>query len=358
MRRVLFVSVLTLWVCGPAMAGMYIPGEPADFVPIDGKVTALSFDRFRLKMTDLTGAALALDPRYPTSDLGKKYVALMKELQQQRRQLSAERLTSLGGYYYRLVKWDDALDVFLEASRKDRTNFEAYSDLVVLYLVQGQYTEARTYFGSAKQPPKLPGMSSEESAWCYKVDGYLLKLIRERSSEKRNAVPPNQLHPDNLFGVEFVGESGGYEAGKLAQVQKSKLPEDSIAIVQQLLFWMPGDARLYWQLAELYNASGEMENARTIMNECVDSRRYQPDLLREHRRQIDEEIEQRREQRAKKQRESEEEQAHNEGRKKKIMIGVAIGGGAIILLLLYWQVGILLRKSREKNVGRSNASGA
>jgi Flp pilus assembly protein TadD len=357
MWRYLLGALFLGGLSGTAHAGVYIPGEPADFVPSDGKIVALSFDRFRLKMADLTGAAAALDPRYKTSELGKLIVAKAKELDQRKARLTADELTALGAFDYRLAKWDAALDVLLQATRMDRSNFRATSDLATLEFAQGQYQEAWRYLSDAKslQPRELTGMSRDEMAWCFKVDGILRTLARARAREKQSAIPVNQLPPDDLFGVEFVGESGSYESGKLAQVQKSKLPDDAIAIVQQLLLWTPSDARLYWLLAELYNASGETSNALTIMNDCMDARRYQPDLLREHRRVIQEAVDRqqqedarRREEQAQKQKQSDEEQAHSKERTKKIMIGVGVIFGAIVLLLLYWQVGIVLRRVSKK----------
>ena len=63
--------------------------------------------------------------------------------------------------------------------------------------------------------------------------------------------------------VKFVGASGKFEPGNLAPEEKAKLPKDAIEIVQQLLVWLPEDARLYWLLGELYNAQGGAKNIRT-----------------------------------------------------------------------------------------------
>src|SRR5580700_10969815 len=119
MWRYLLGALFLGGLSGTAHAGVYIPGEPADFVPSDGKIVALSFDRFRLKMADLTGAAAALDPRYKTSELGKLIVAKAKELDQRKARLTADELTALGAFDYRLAKWDAALDVLLQATRMD-----------------------------------------------------------------------------------------------------------------------------------------------------------------------------------------------------------------------------------------------
>ena len=54
--------------------------------------------------------------------------------------------------------------------------------------------------------------------------------------------------------------------------EKAKLPKYAIEIVQQLLVWLPEDARLYWLLGELYNAQGGPKNihtARMIFDELA-----------------------------------------------------------------------------------------
>jgi hypothetical protein len=86
--------------------------------------------------------------------------------------------------------------------------------------------------------------------------------------------------------MRFVGESGQYEAGVLAARERSKLPADAIAIVQQLLLWLPEDTRLYWLLGELYNAAGDTDAARRILEDCVDNRRFEGHELRAHRQII------------------------------------------------------------------------
>ena len=67
-----------------------------------------------------------------------------------------------------------------------------------------------------------------------------------------------------------------------------KLPDDAIAVVQQLLLWLPDDTRLYWLLAELYNADGAPATAARIFDECMDSRGFQTKQLGEHRRLVKE----------------------------------------------------------------------
>lgn len=63
-----------------------------------------------------------------------------------------------------------------------------------------------------------------------------------------------------------------------------KLPPDALAVTQQLLLLFPGDTRLYWLLAELYAADGQLDDARKILDECAWSRQYgNRRALMEHR---------------------------------------------------------------------------
>jgi hypothetical protein len=69
--------------------------------------------------------------------------------------------------------------------------------------------------------------------------------------------------------VQFVGPSGKFEPGKIAAAEKAKLPPDAIAVVQQLLIWMPQDLRLYWLLGELMNADGDVDSAEVVFSEML-----------------------------------------------------------------------------------------
>ena len=84
--------------------------------------------------------------------------------------------------------------------------------------------------------------------------------------------------------VRFIGESGKYEADKLATTEQKKLPPNALAIVQQLLLWLPDDPRLYWLLGELLNAEGKGKEALDVLSRCADARNFRPEALMEHRR--------------------------------------------------------------------------
>jgi hypothetical protein len=93
---------------------------------------------------------------------------------------------------------------------------------------------------------------------------YLLRLMRHRFREvrlpKSGPSRPETLDPIFVFGpentpVRFVNEQGAFEVGRIAAKEMEKLPGNAVAIVEQLLIWMPGDDRLFWLLGEVLNAS-------------------------------------------------------------------------------------------------------
>jgi hypothetical protein len=165
-------------------------------------------------------------------------------------------------------------------------------------------------------------------------------LIRQRWKERQDGIPADRLMPDDLFGVTFAGDDGTYLPGTIAESERAKLPADALATVQLLLLWMPHDSRLYWLLGELYNASGQPNFALTILNECVDPRRFQPELLRAHRQTLKEHFE--RLEAA----EKEKAQQMDESKRRSFFVAVAIGGTLVGLLLL-WQIRLIARRWRR-----------
>jgi hypothetical protein len=319
-----------------ASAGLYESGEPYEFVPKDGKVAAHSFDHFRIRLSDLRG--IAVNSPQPSS-LRQKYIAKRDELSPRFRRLSAPELDVLGACDYRLYEADRALDAWLEASRRDRSNFAAYSNLALLKLATGDLREARLRDADARsiQPHVLPGMNKEQSDWYLKVEGHLRQLMKNRLAESGKGIAPDQLLPDDLFGVQFVGDGGGYQAGQIAAAEQAKLPDDAIAIVQQLMFWLPHDARLQWLLAEQYNAEGDPGSALTLLNECVEAMRFHPVQLREHQRALQQYFDELRMQ-------EEQRQQDTDRQKRETFWGVVLAGTILVVGLVGWQLRIMLRR--------------
>src|SRR5262245_33694981 len=149
MRRLLplALGLLLLSVLG-VRAGMYIPGEPSEFVPNGGKARALALDQFRLRLQD----AVAAHSRANPTKLRRDLLARIAELESRRARLSSMELVALGGYHYRIGDNELAFAAWLEASRKDPRNFLAYSGLALLKLATGELLEARRYQEDARVP--------------------------------------------------------------------------------------------------------------------------------------------------------------------------------------------------------------
>jgi hypothetical protein len=132
-------------------------------------------------------------------------------------------------------------------------------------------------------------LTKEQLDWLRTAEKYHLELVKLRY---REAAPAGRASVreklDDLFrekgSVRFVAESGRYEAGKLAAAERAKLPADALAVVQELVLWLPDDTRLYWLLGELYNANGDIEASAKIFDDCIGNvRRFSAPDLRAHR---------------------------------------------------------------------------
>src|SRR5262249_15078910 len=129
----------------------------------------------------------------------------------------------------------------------------------------------------AAWPKAHPQFSAEQLAWYHRVERYQLRLLhlRQREITGSNRTPAGV---DALFAsrFDFANPSETYTPGR-------DLPEDATAVTEQLLLWLPRDDRLYWLLGEVLNATGNVENAASVLNELVSARNYNPgNKVREH----------------------------------------------------------------------------
>ena len=184
---------------------------------------------------------------------------------------------SLSAYLIRREKFQEAIELLKPLSRKESDNFLVYSNLSTAYHLSGQ--EATLAYDALDQaltiwPDNWNKLDDKMQLFLGQIGWDETKFRRYREAEiyqrellklRRLEKPKSQPETlDNLFGVNFVGESGSYEAGKLAAKEKAKLPARALTIVQQLLVWSPHDPRLYWLLGEIYNAQGDVATALKI----------------------------------------------------------------------------------------------
>lgn len=267
-------------------AGFYDPFKlTSPLVGVDGP-RALPWELYRDRLSDVLRLG---DPVQP-SKLRLDAIKRRDELLARGRSLSVDELSELGLLQWRLREPEKALDTLMRAKGADPRSFWPLANLGALFFATGQLQEAESHQGAslAAFPSPWPGKPAE-GVWYWAVEKAQLQLNRSRLAET-GARPANRSRPvlevDPLFPVRFVGPSGEYEAGKIADAERDKLPPNAIALVQQLLLWFPEDTRLLWLLGELYNATGDLRAADQVFDDCVGSRRFESPTLREHRRKV------------------------------------------------------------------------
>ncbi len=288
-RRWLAVGLL-LWVVSPARAGFYDPRKPTSPLLTESGVRPLHYEQLRNELSTLRSIGDPLKPKGPREAVLKKRDEL---LARGARALDPTEAAELGMIQWRLRDPDSALATLKQAAGRNPRNFWVLTHLGSVHQALGQYRDGSTYLEAARDffPAPWPAGPPAAGEWFKKAEGYQLKLLRLRlpeSSFRTSGRPVPAADVDHLFGVRFVGPSGQFEAGKIADAERAGLPVDAVAVVQQLLLWFPDDARLLWLLGELYNADGNLEASSKILDDCVWQRRYESPALREHRRLVQE----------------------------------------------------------------------
>jgi tetratricopeptide (TPR) repeat protein len=238
--------LLLLLLPSAARAGLYYSGEQYAELP----------SRFRGFLIDhraLRTAAVERPGNLPASPLRDDYFAAAEKLEKlaKTRVLTADETADLGAVYVRLGKLDKALAVLVPAARKTE-HFRLAANLGTAFQLSGDLDRAADYLTEAVRlaPEKLKPFEQ-----------YHLKLVRLRMKEGLTA---KVVAVDDLFGVKYDGGPG-----KMADTERKKLPDDAVAIVQQLALWLPSDGRLLWQLGELANANGDVRMAAAMLEGCV-----------------------------------------------------------------------------------------
>ena len=185
-------------------------------------------------------------PGVPAHELRDQYDAAAKTLEAAAkvRVLTADEVADLGALYVRLGRPTKAIEV-LRGGRRDHPNhFAIAANLGTAWQAQGDLVEAIRALGEAVHLAPARWKPAEELH---------LKLVTLRQAEGKTTAAL-----DDLFGVNFADA-----------IDRKKLPAADVALVQQLALWLPGDARILWQLSELANAHGDARTAAAIMEGCV-----------------------------------------------------------------------------------------
>jgi tetratricopeptide (TPR) repeat protein len=280
----LWVVVLAAWLtaCRTAQAGLYSSWE-APFVG--------DYRKFLLEIGNLRGMASKETEQNPKSlrKQALERVALFLK------KASTDGLTmpeqiDLSADYIRLGENDSAIGVLRDRElQQSRYKFLVMANLATAYINLQQYEDAEMYLREALQawPKSWPGWTPTQLDWFRRAEERQHLLVRLRRKEPKQAQDLDKLFPK----LRFVGPSGDYEAGVLAPAQGDNAPSDDLLLVEQLLYWMPNDPRLYWFMAELLNAKGDYRTAYALMDELSQTRNFRPPELTAHRRVLGERIE-------------------------------------------------------------------
>jgi tetratricopeptide (TPR) repeat protein len=285
-------------------AGLYNAGEPLPGPVVKERgVQALGFSQFEDVLSSLIAIGVEQAPgsKLTDSPQRKHYLSRAEELQAKARtgRLTLQDRVNWSAYLMRLRKYDEAVQALEPVMAEARQNFMVTTNLATAHQLAGHLDRALVYLQQLKDlwPQTWPGFTKQQLEWLRTAEKYHLEIVKLRYREVAQRSPgraPAHETLDDLFHgaqgpVRFVGESGQYEAGKLAKSERAMLPPDALAIVQQLIIWLPDDTRLYWLLGELYNADGDVEAAAKIFDDCVGNvRRFSAPELREHRQIVQE----------------------------------------------------------------------
>lgn len=274
------IVVAALGIClaaaDPLQAGVYSLAETAPWpLPVN------NFRQFRFDLGDRRSIAGSQEgegmPRQRYLDRVAKLTAKEKA-----GGLTRDDRIDLSACYLYLMKPEDAARV-LEAVPQDQRNFMVLCNLATAHQQAGRLDRAAFYLRQALEgrdadgkpiwPTLWPGWGRDRLNWYRRAEKFHLLLLegRYRESLRQPNRPWDSLDP--LFpNVRFVGPSGTYEAGGIGPAQWAELPADALALVVQLVLWLPNDDRLFWLLGELLNAQGDVAAAETVLSELVRGR--------------------------------------------------------------------------------------
>src|SRR5438094_1487481 len=179
----------------------------------------------------------------------REFLAARAKLQAKSRAegLTEEEKVNLSGCLIRLRQYQEAVDLLTPVATRECRHFMVFANLAAAEQQVGQLERAVSHLEQAQDvwPQELPGLSQEQLRWFRQAEKYHLLLARHRWAQARRSAQ-SQPSLDPLFvkdgqPVLYVGDNGQYEAGKIAASERAKLPPDTLAIVQQLLIWLPDD---------------------------------------------------------------------------------------------------------------------
>lgn len=250
-RAIALTAFLLLLAASNASGGVYYSRESYAALPSHWRGFLLDQRALRNIATKPTTTQDASPSRVQY----QKAAALLQDRLDRDRKLAADDWADLGALYVRLGEPAKAVAVLREAQRAFPNHFAIAANLGTAWQLAGDLAESAAALQQAVRLAPGKQLAAEELH---------LKLVRQRLKQ---GAATTAL--DDLFGVRYGGANGDYQAGRLADEERKKLPDRAVALVQQLALWLPADGRLLWQLAELAAAHGDLTSAAAMADGCV-----------------------------------------------------------------------------------------
>lgn len=257
-----------------AWAGLYYTGE--QYAPLPAQWSGFLDDWRMLRNLSQVPAGLSGAVwQQPAGAPRQRYQEHAERLEKLRseRGLTADEAADLGGLYLRLGEPRRALSVLRPAYQEHPRHFAIVANLGTAWQRCGNLEQAVVFLEQAVQLAPQQWQRYEQ---------FHLRLVQQRLRRGGD----RELQLDDFFGVRYEEADGSYPPIRSAPELRQRLPEDALAIVQQLLLWLPDDAALAWHFAELAVLYGELRVANQIFDLLVTAWNVHSPVVRAHRKAI------------------------------------------------------------------------
>jgi hypothetical protein len=271
MRRCTFVLTIALVVAttGTVRAGIYCSLDQLPY-PVPR-----TFENLNKALANVRGPLNAVKDQDARRKL---YLKHQEDLVAKERTsgLTLDDRIELSGLYLRLNEPKEAIKVLEAADDKD--NFLILTHLATAYQQLNDpllWERAISYQQRALQvwPAVSLRWNLEQLTWYRRAEQYYLLLLRLRQQEvqarKQSWDTVDALFP--RLRLDGVFEVGG--PSRRSTLPTEDAPPDALAIVGQLLYWLPFDNRLTWLYGELLNQGGDAIGAHQALREIVEVRK-------------------------------------------------------------------------------------
>ncbi len=244
--RSLIALLLALFVTPQTHAGIHLPLESWNDLPSQWR-------GFLLDHRKLLGV-LATPAGQKPSSASLQYRRMLEQLRESRkkRPLSPDETADLGGLLLRVGENHAALQVLQAAQREHPHHYRLTAHLAMAWLALNQPAQALVL---QKEVVRLaPGrwLAAEET---------LAQLMQSRARNSNQGL-------DELFGKPLDGLIDAIRQAKPWD-GKGAFPSDTLARIQTLALWLPGDGRVIAQTGVLCAAFGDTKQAAMILEGAV-----------------------------------------------------------------------------------------